>query len=58
MLGQQLYALAFLEHGTRRLRITGVTCRTPLPNSVSGGECEVEAGQVAGSVSIEGAGCP
>ncbi|MDH6128512.1 integrase core domain-containing protein [Kitasatospora sp. GP82] len=25
MLGQRLYALAFLEHGTRRLHITGVT---------------------------------
>ncbi|WP_406378652.1 hypothetical protein [Streptomyces sp. NBC_01618] len=27
MLGERLYAMAFLEHGTRQLHITGVTAR-------------------------------
>ncbi|WP_238598201.1 hypothetical protein [Saccharothrix sp. ALI-22-I] len=37
MLGKRLYALAFLEHGTKRLHITGVTaCCTPMTDLPTG----------------------
>ncbi|WP_238598003.1 hypothetical protein [Saccharothrix sp. ALI-22-I] len=33
VLGRRLYALVFVEHGTRRLHVTGVTAHVPLEKS-------------------------